>query len=225
MNKSGTFYSVGVGPGDPMLITLKAIAVIEACEIIAVPNSGSGENLALKIAEKYIGGKQILSCEMPMMRDKTRLDEHHDRVAHMLAEHLEKGEDVAFLTLGDPTIYSTAMYIHQRLKGDGFATKIIAGVPSFCAAAASLGVALCEGGEMLQIVPASYPNVDSALELSGNKVLMKSGKSFASLKEKLHGKNAMMVERASMKDDGEKIHPRLDEADDAGYFSLIIVKE
>lgn len=223
-SESGKFYSVGIGPGDPKLMTLKAVETIERCDIIAVPNSGSDENIALKIAKAYIDGKRIVAAYMPMTRDLAVLEENHSKAAGELAELLSQGHSIAFLTLGDPSIYSTAMYIHKRIKSLGFQTEIIAGVPSFCAAAASLDITLCEGAEALHIIPASYPNTDAALALRGNKILMKSGKSIAAVKDKLQGKNAMMVERASMAD--EKVYYTLEEVDEsASYFSVVVIKE
>ena len=92
-----------------------------------------------------------------------------------MAEVLDAGKDAAFLTLGDPTVYATSMYIHQRIAGMGYRTSIVSGVPSFCAAAAKLGVSLGEKQEQIHIIPASY-DVEAAMQLPGTKILMKAGK-------------------------------------------------
>lgn len=226
--KNGKFYSVGVGPGDPMLITYKAVEKIKSSDIIVVPKSGATENIALKIAREHVQDKKILECDMPMTRDKDRLKTSHVKATAEIEGFLKAGNQVSFLTLGDPSIYSTAMYIHKRLTDKGYETDLIPGVPSFCAVAASLNMALCEGGELLHIIPASYEDTDQSLSLKGTKILMKSGKAITEVKEKLvmrgQGILTMMVEQASM--ENEKIHETLDSVDEnASYFSIIVVKE
>jgi precorrin-2/cobalt-factor-2 C20-methyltransferase len=224
MNKKGKFFSVGTGPGDPKLMTYLAVETICFCDIIAVPNSGAAENAVLKIAAQHIKEKEIVFCDMPMTRDSEKLDESHMTAAKKLAEYLDSGKNVAFLTLGDPTIYSTTMYVHQKLQSMGYETEVIPGVPSFCAVAAKLNIPLCEGGEMLHIIPASYRNVEDALEYRGNKVLMKSGKSIAKIKELLTDQTAMAVECCGMKN--EKIHRDLSGLDESSsYLSVLVVKE
>lgn len=218
---SGTFYAVGVGPGDPQLLTLKAIHIMKACQVIALPKSGASENIAFKIAGEYIADKEILECDMPMIKDKQELERYHDESASAIAAILDQGRDVAFLTLGDPAIYSTVMYVHRRLTQKGYPTAMVPGVPSFCAAAASLNTSLCERDEMLHIVPATYRG-EEAEELSGTRVLMKSGKAIMKLREKLADQQAMMVERATMED--EKIYRDLkDLKEQSSYFSLIVI--
>ncbi|WMJ22031.1 precorrin-2 C(20)-methyltransferase [Paludicola sp. MB14-C6] len=218
------FYSVGTGPGDPKLITYKAVEVIRNCDIIAVPNSGASENAVLKIVAEHIKDKEIIYCDMPMIRDKAKLEEYHQSAANLLASYLDQNKSVAFLTLGDPTIYSTTLYVHQKLQNMGYEAEIISGVPSFCAVAAKLNIPLCEGGEPLHIIPASYEDTEQAVNYNGNKVLMKSGKSIAKIKELLNEKQAQSVECCGM--ENEKIHKSLDTLDEnSSYFNVIIVKE
>ncbi|MEG0692087.1 MAG: precorrin-2 C(20)-methyltransferase [Oscillospiraceae bacterium] len=221
----GLFYSVGTGPGDPKLITYKAVEVIRSCDIIALPNSGSSETAVLKIVEEHIKDKTIIYCDMPMIRDKEELSRCHQASADALSKFLDHGKNVAFLTLGDPTIYSTTMYVHQKLQAMGYDTEVIPGVPSFCAVGAKLNIPLCEGGEPLHIIPASYQDVEHALESSGNKVLMKSGKSIGKIKELIQkDSKAQAVECCGM--ENEKVHHTLDTIDEnSSYFSVIVVKE
>ena len=219
----GIFYAVGVGPGDPELMTIKAVKTIEKCSVIAVPASGASSNAALAIAGEHAKGKIILECDMPMTRDQKVLDSCHDKSAAEIAGYLDKGMDVAFLTIGDPSVYSTVMYIHRRLGNAGYETRMIPGVTSFCGAAASLNVSLCEKNEELHVIPASYPGAMDDLG-SGTLVLMKSGKSIMKVKDQLAGRKAMMVECATM--ENEKIYRDLDELKEpSGYFSLIIVPD
>ncbi len=217
----GKFYAVGIGPGDPELLTVKAINTIKNCQVIAVPKSGAAQNVALKIARAYTGGKEILECHMPMIKEREELNRCHDRSADVIAAVLDQGRDVAFLTLGDPAIYSTAMYVHSRLTQRGYDTSMVPGIPSFCGAAASLNTSLCEGEETLHIIPATYKGT-MAEQRDGAKVLMKSGKSIMQMKEQLAEQKAMMVECATMEE--EKVYRDLkDLKEQSGYFSLIII--
>ena len=225
MNK-GIFYCVGVGPGDPELMTFQAARIIRECPVAALPKSGSGENAAGKIAEELLRDKELLLCDMPMTRDRAALDAAHAEAARQVARKLDEGRSVAFLTLGDPSIYATPMYLHHILKAQGYETRMIPGVPSFCAVAAALDTSLCEGAERLQIIPASYPDSGEALKEPGNKVLMKSGRSMGKVRAQIDRErfDAMAVECCGM--EGERIHRNLDTLEEtASYFSVVVVKE
>lgn len=233
MNK-GKLIGVGVGPGDPKLLTIKAIEAIQNADYVAYPTSGekyTGEkssNLALSIVKDYIEGKELLEYLMPMSRDKEYVRKCHDDCAEDVKKYLEKGKTVAFITLGDPAIYSTYIYIHHKIKRQGFETLLIPGITSFCAVAASLDDSLCEGAQPLLIVPGSFDTLDKTIDYVGNKVYMKSGRAIVKLREKLreHGrlKNAKMVERATLPD--EKVYNNLDDIDEkSSYFSIVVVKE
>lgn len=223
--ETGTFYCVGVGPGDPKLMTFLAAETIRNCAVAVLPSSGAKENAALNIAAEFLEGKELLYCDMPMTRDREKLAQAHGAAVRKVRAELDRGRDVAFLTLGDPSIYATPMYLHHILQKQGYETRMIPGVPSFCAAAAALNVSLCEGAELLQIIPASYPEARAALDAPGNKVLMKSGKSMKKVRDSIDAGRweAMAVERCGMEQ--EKIHRSLDTLDeDAPYFSVVVVK-
>jgi len=222
----GFLYGVGVGPGDKKLLTLLAVETLQKADIIAVPDTG-GEKTALNIVAEYIDGKKIMYCSMPMTRDAAILRESHKTCAELICAELEKGLNLAFITLGDPTIYSTYMNVHSLVVEKGYSAEVINGIPSFCAAAAKLNISLCDGKEALHIIPASYEGVDELLSLNGNKVLMKSGKSILKIKEKLEEHNLLgnskMVECCFM--ENEKIYDNLRDLNlDNSYFSIIIVK-
>ena len=224
----GILYGLGVGPGDPELMTVKAARILRECDVVAVPRAGENEKTALKIASSYIGDKPVIHCEMPMTRDKAVLEASHEQAADALCALLDEGKTVAFLTLGDPSVYSTYWYVHRKVQERGYDARIVPGVPSFCAAAAALGQALCEGSEMLHIIPASHSSTDLGLSLPGNKVLMKAGRSILEVRDRLEAEGALgrasLVERCSMED--ERIVTDLSELDDpTGYFSIILVKE
>ncbi len=220
----GKFYAVGIGPGDPELLTIKAVKTIEMCDIIVLPDSKSATNIAFNITKEYIKNKEIAYFDMPMTKDKTLMEKCHNDCANHIEKILKEGKNVGFLTLGDPCIYSTAMYIHKLVTKMGFETKIISGITSFCATAAALNTSLCEKNEMLHIIPATFSDLDYAHALKGNKILMKSGKTIGKVKEKFKDKNAMAVECATM--ENEKIYSNLqDLSEDSSYFSIVFVKE
>ncbi len=224
----GKLYGIGVGPGDPELLTRKAVRLMKECDVIAVPKGGSGEQTALNIAAEFIAGKPILHCDMPMTRDKQILNACHDKAADDICALLDDGKNVAFLTLGDPAVYSTYWYVHRRVQARGYFVEIVPGVPSFCAAAARLGQALCEGSQMLHIIPASHNSTQEGLALPGNKILMKAGRSILEVRDLLEAEGkldtAALVERCSM--EGERVVRDLRELDDpTGYFSIILVRE
>lgn len=223
---NGTLYGVGVGPGDKKLLTLLAVETLQNADKIIVPDTG-GEKTALKIVEDYIKDKEKILCHMPMTRDEEKLEIAHKQATDLICEQLDQGYDLAFITLGDPTVYSTYMYIHRLVLERGYTVEIINGIPSFCAVAGKLNISLCDRNEALHIIPASYENTEKMLDLDGNKVLMKSGKQLYSVLQTLSEKNmlenAQMVECCYM--ENEKIYKDLNEVSDSSYFSVIIVKE
>ena len=130
---------------------------------------------------------------MPMIKDREKLIEIHDEDAAFTAEKLNEGKDVVFLTIGDPSIYSTCMYIHKRLKRMGYETELIPGIPSFCAAAARLDISLSENSDELHIIPASY-GVEESMRLQGSESIYEKrtengGSETFSCRERFRGKN------------------------------------
>ncbi len=222
----GILYGVGVGPGDPELMTLKAVRVIQECEYIAVPAKDKNKCLSYKIASGAIDltNKPCLAIPMPMTKDAAALEKYHTDGTNKISELLKQGKDIAFLTLGDPTVYATYSYIHKKIEAEGYKTQIISGIPSFCAAAARLNVPLAEQAQEMHIIPASY-QPEEALNLSGTKVFMKIGSKMEWLKERLAGTNnsVYMVENCGM--EKERVSYAAEELDSAaGYYSIVIVK-
>ena len=225
--EQGILYGVGVGPGDPELITVKGARVIREADVVAVPDKGSGEKTALAIVKELAEGKELLSCAAPMTRDPAALEEAYTANADAVCVLLDQGKNVAFITLGDPTVYSTYIYTHRKVRARGYEAVIIPGVPSFCAAAARLGEPLCEGAERLMIVPASHKEVDDCLSLDANLVFMKAGREIGALRNKLEEAGrldgASLVENCGM--EGERVLPRFRDLEDgAGYFSVVLAK-
>ena len=163
----------------------------------------------------------------PMVRDKAVVDAAYEAAAQRIAAHLNCGRSVAFLTLGDPTVYSTYMYIHEKVRARGYDVEVVPGVTSFCAAAARLNLSLCQGAEPLLVIPASH-GAEALMDVKANKVFMKAGKSILELQEELRTRGllerASMVENCSM--EGERIYEHFaDLMEPSGYFSLVIAKE
>lgn len=245
---SGTFYGVGVGPGDPELLTIKALNIIKACPVLAVPISDqrlsepvlerAGQpGVCSELLQKCVAYQIVLAAlpeveqkdklylPMPMIKDRERLRQTHDQCAAEAAVSLENNHDIAFITLGDPTVYSTCLYIHKWIKKMGFVTGLIPGVPSFCAAAARMDIGLVENKDQLHIIPGSY-EIEQGLKMDGTRILMKAGRNMPVVKQaiKEQGLAVHMVENCGMAD--EQIYRTVDEIpDDAGYYSLLIVKE
>ncbi len=222
----GKLYGVGVGPGDKKLLTLLAIETLQKADKIIVPDTG-GDKIAFKIVEEYIKDKEKLYCHLPMTREEEKLAKAHGEAARLICRELDKGYNLAFITIGDPTVYSTYMYVHRLVIERGYDAEIVNGIPSFCAVAGKLNISLCDKNEALHIIPASYENTEEMLELDGNKVLMKSGKQLTQVIEMLREKelleHAKMVECCYM--ENEKIYHNMDEVKESSYFSVIVVKE
>ena len=224
----GTAYGVGVGPGDPEYMTLKAIRLIKENDVIAVPGKVAKDAVAYKIAAAVVpelADKELVPIYMPMVKDRELIDAEHKKAAKLVESYLDQGRNVVYITLGDSTIYCTFSYIQHYLEADGYPVELVAGIPSFCAAAARLNTPLTEWDEPLHVLPAVH-KLEDDLALGGNYVLMKSASQMSKVKDMLRrsSRKAVMAENCTM--ENEKLYRSIDEIpDDAGYFSLIIAKE
>ncbi len=216
----GTLYAVGVGPGDPELLTLKAIKTLLRAEVIACPAKGDAPGVAYRIAERAmpdLARKETLLLSFPM--EKSGLAEAHEKAAARIIERLEAGRHVALLTLGDPTLYATASYVIGLVRQAGHPVEIVSGVPSFCAAAARMCLPLAMGEDPLMISPGAYR------DFPGTLVVLKAGSRLKELKAELRdaGKAVCLVENCGM--ENERVWSDLDAMpDETGYFSVLIVK-
>lgn len=225
---TGVLYGVGVGPGDPELMTLKAVRLIRENEIIAIPGTIPQESVAYKIAVQAVpelAEKTLLPLSMPMTHDRAEMNRNHDLAADSIEAYLKQGKHVVFLTLGDPTVYSTYLYVQKRIIARGYEAQLVSGITSFCAAAARTNVPLVEWNEPLHVMPAVH-KLDQPLDQPGTYVLMKSGRKMDRVKELLResGRDVTMVENCGM--ENEHVYHGVEEIpDNAGYYSLIIAKE
>lgn len=244
----GILNVIGVGPGDPELLTLKAVKIIKASPVLCVPKGREeGSSLALSIVEKVVDlkGKEIIESHFPMVKtraqsaehrtqteEKNGLDDKWNEIAETILGRLRKGADVAFLTLGDPALYSTFFYLYDRLLElqPDLDIRIIPGVSSVNASAARAGISLGLGNDRIAVLPANYMNdLKPALESFDTVVLMKVSKVFNEIVEMLSDmnliENAVCISNAGM--DDEKIFRNIKEAgeEDLNYFSTVIVKK
>ena len=197
--------------------------------MVAAPRTGD-RMLALEIASQAaaLGDKTLLPLDFSMARNPRVREEEHRAAANAVKEILLTGMDVAMVVLGDASIYASSGYLTERLATEGFDCQIIPGVPSFCAAAAALGVPLAREGDTLTILPATAGDVGGALDFPGTKVLMKSGRQLATLRAELERRGAL--ERAFLAVncglEGELLCPGgADWPEATGYYTTIIVKE
>lgn len=151
-------YGVGVGPGDKELITLKAVRIIESCSVIVAPSSmAGGKSIALEIAQQYIrNGSEVIVKHFPMGGEEQ--EEKIYEAFITIEEKLKEGKDVAFLTIGDPFVYSTYIYLLKYIEERGYETETVPGITSFCACASLAKEPLVIGNEPLLIVPGDRIN-------------------------------------------------------------------
>ena len=231
----GTFYGMGVGPGDPELLTVKAASVLGRCPHVVVPKAkAEGGSVALEIAGRYVhAGAEVHELVFPMTMDKAELARSWKQSAQTIAALLRTGADVCFLTLGDALVYSTYIYLLRELKAilPDLEVVTVPGITSFSAAAALTGFALGEGKEPITIVPTAddLTAVRRAVETGGTVVLMKVGKRLGEILDILETTgvidDAVFVQRAGQPTQRIELDLRaLRGADaEAGYLSVILI--
>ena len=220
----GKLCGIGVGPGDPDLLTIKAVRILENCDMIAVPGKTPAETYAFDIALKAvpdIESKPVIAIDWPMTRDREKLEKIYRNAADAIEKRLEEGSNVAFLTIGDVAVYSTFNYVAKLVREDGFEVEMVPGITSFSAVASRLGIALTEHEEMLHVVPAGCKDPE---DMPGTRVLMKPGKDLREIKRsiKASGRTAMMVEKCGLPE--EQVYRSVEEMpDEASYLTTVIV--
>lgn len=197
-----------------------------------LPAAAAAECHAYQIARQAYPGiekKELVCLPFPMTKEKEKLRRAHEEIFTRIVSYLTEGKIVAFLTIGDPSVYSTYGYIHRRVAAWGGNVKMISGVPSFCAAAASLGISLGDNRDEIHVIPGSY-EVEETMALSGTRVYMKSGKSLARLKALLEEQqkekklSVYCVENCGMAD--ERIRLGAEALEENGsYLTTLIVKD
>jgi len=232
----GTFYGLGTGPGDSGWLTVKGAAILASCPHVFAPKARiKSESLALSIAQPYVGASATVHEQLfPMTKDEDALAAHWREAAEALATVLERGEDACFLTIGDPMLYSTYVYLLRALRErlPAVAVETVPGVTSFCAAASLTNFTLGERKEPLTIIPAAddLGAVERALASQGTVVLMKVGGRLPEILDFLRKRKlidqAVLVARAGQPE--ERVVTDLDqlspeEAANVGYLSVILI--
>jgi len=236
MKPMGTLYGVGLGPGDPELLTVKAARVIGAADVVAYHSARHGRSIARSIAASYLRPGQLEEhLVYPVTTEVAEhpggyagaMEDFYAEAAARIATHLEAGRDVALLAEGDPLFYSSYMHMHTRLT-HRFDAVIVPGVTSVSAASAATGTPLVQGDEVLTILPGTLPMAELSRRLADTDaaVIMKLGRSYPAVQAALSATgrldSAFYVERASTPE--QRVLPAGD-VDPAGvpYFSLAMV--
>ena len=232
---SGRLFGVGVGPGDPELLTIKARRVIEAADVVAYPNARHGRSVARRIAAPYLRpGVLEVALTYPVTTEvsdhpggyEAALVEFYDAAAAQLTEHLDAGRDVAVLCEGDPFFYGSYMYLHERLA-PRYETEVIPGVTSFSAAAAAAGTPLAKRDDVLTVLPGTLPPdvIAARLRTTDAAVVIKLGRTFEGVRGAAEqagvAERTVYVERASSTE--ERVSALRDVEGKVPYMSLLLV--
>ncbi|MCL5674830.1 MAG: precorrin-2 C(20)-methyltransferase, partial [Candidatus Omnitrophica bacterium] len=179
-NKKIDFYGVGIGPGDPCLVTIKAKNILDTVDTIFVPSADGEKSFALSIISSLrLQNKKFVHLTFPMTKDKKILKDYWTRAAEKIRAEIQKNKTTAFVTIGDPFIYSTYIYVLKELKNKypDVHVETIPGIPSFNAASCACGLPLLEGGEKMAVlpVPGNLKGLKKILKEFDTVILMKVG--------------------------------------------------
>ncbi|MEL6609498.1 MAG: precorrin-2 C(20)-methyltransferase [Pseudomonadota bacterium] len=223
----GKLYGVGVGPGDPDLMTVRAVRLIEAAPVIAYPTLAGADSFARRIAADVIpANAREIVMDVPMTVDRAPAQAAYDDGAAQIAEALEGGQDVVCLCEGDPFFYGSFMYLFARLSGR-FEVEVIPGVTSVTTCAARAGLPLAARNERVTILPGPLPEDELRRRIEGAEsvAIMKVGRHLAKIRGVIASlglsEHAVYVERASLPE--ERICPLSEAPETAPYFSMILL--
>ena len=229
MAKAGILYGVGVGPGDPKLMTIRAGEVIRAADVLTYPVNRAGKSRARAIAATLIArGARELPFHLPMKPERGPARAAYDTAATTISGHLEAGRNVVYLCVGDPFFYGSFMYLAARLK-DAHKIEVVPGVTSPSACAAQTLVSLGGRNDVLSIVPATLDAdaLKSALANADTAAIIKVGRHFAKVRDVLRalGLEGRALVLESVTGEGERI-TTLEEVgeNDTPYFSTILLR-
>lgn len=223
---TGRLDLVGVGPGDPELLTLKAVRRIVDADLVAYPRTESGAALAFEIARSHIADPaRAVPLDIPMRAERAALATAYDVIADTLTAHVEAGRTLAYLCEGDPMVYGSAVHLLDRLAGR-LPIEIVPGVTSLTAAAAAASLPLGTGNDILKVLPATLPDLALQAELAaGAAVVIKPGRHTARLKGLLtrtgRADSAVVVGYASHEE--QFVAPLGEISGDLPYFSIVLV--
>ena len=224
---AGVLFGVGVGPGAPDLITLRAARLIEGASVVAYPTLAGAESFARAIAADLIpDGATEIVMDVPMSTERAPAQDAYDHGAARIAAALDAGQDVVCLCEGDPFFYGSFMYLFARLS-DRFRVEVVPGVTSVTACAARAGMPLAARNERLTVLPGPLPEDELRLRIEGAEsvVIMKVGRHMAKIRGVIDAlgltAQAMYVERATLA--AEVVLPLAQAPERAPYFSMILL--
>jgi len=231
--RTGIFYGIGVGPGDPELLTVKAIHAMEQVDVLIAPKTEKKDgSVALSIAQPYLKKDiEIVYQVFPMVKNFSESPEAWRQNKEEILSLLRQGKNVAFLTLGDPMFYSTYIYVYRLLEQEDIQIETIPGIPAFAAIGSRLGYPIVEGNDILSIIPATADpeKIERVLEVSDNAVLMKVYHNFpemAALLEKHQmADNAVMVSRCGLEDERRIDDIKAHKNEEINYLSTILTRK
>jgi precorrin-2/cobalt-factor-2 C20-methyltransferase len=224
----GMLYGLGVGPGDPELMTLKALRILRAAPVVAYPSLESGKSFARDVVARWLApDKHEIPIGIPMTQERAPAQGAYARAVVEIARHLDSGQDVACLCEGDPLFYGSFMYLAGRLAGH-YRIEVVPGVTSLVACAAALGHGLAARDDVLAVIPATLDEAALAARLEGVEAaaIVKLGRHFVKVRTLLNrlglAPHARYIERASLSN--QRILP-LDGVDptEVPYFSMILI--
>jgi precorrin-2/cobalt-factor-2 C20-methyltransferase len=227
-NPGGRLYGIGVGPGDPELITLKALRILRSVPVVAYQSAVDKESIARKIVSPYLDNHQIeVLFHLPRALEPENAKSIYDREIQPIADHLAAGRDVVVLCEGDPFFYGSFMYLFTRLA-DKYKTEVVPGVSSLMACPVALGLPFTYYNDILTVLPAPLPIeiLTSQLLATDAAAIMKLGRHFSKIRNLLHelglASRARYIERATSTQ--QRILP-LDAVNplEVPYFSMIII--
>ncbi len=224
---TGTLYGIGLGPGDPELMTLKAHRLISNARVLAYPTLAGADSFARSIAADIIpSDAREIVMDVPMSVERAPAQDAYDDGAARIAEALSDGLDVVCLCEGDPFFYGSFMYIFARLS-TRFDVEVVPGVTSVTTCAAKAGLPLAARNERLTILPGPLPEDELRARVEGAEsvAIMKVGRHLAKIRAVIeslgYAEDAVYVERASLPD--EKVCPLNEAPEKAPYFSMILL--
>ena len=225
--QSGVLYGVGLGPGDPELMTLRAHRLISGAQVVAYPSLAGGASFARSIAAGAIpADAREIVMDVPMTVERAPAQAAYDTGAAAIAAELEAGRDVVCLCEGDPFFYGSFMYLFARLSGR-FRVEVVPGVTSITTCAARAGMPLAARNERLTVLPGPLPEAELRARIEGAEsvAIMKVGRHLAKIRGVIEAlgftDRAVYVERASLPD--EVVCPLAEAPDKAPYFSMILL--
>lgn len=231
---NGVFYGIGVGPGDPELLTVKAIRAMENVDVLIAPKTEKKEgSVALSIARPYLKKDvKIVYQVFPMVKGfaENSADAWEANKQEILAL-LREGKNVAFLTLGDPMFFSTYIYVFRLLEHEDIEIQTIPGIPAFAAIGSQMGYPIVEGDDVLSIIPATAApeKVEKAVQAADNVVLMKVYKNFGEVTDMLSrnnmAKQAVLVSRAGLPDERVIKDIEAHKEEKLNYLSTILTRK